>query len=66
MAEIFSGLALMPRLETMKLSGIPLGTLKTHFSRLSLMSFARSFMKVYSRLAMTYSAHFDLNTMSST
>ena len=45
MAEIFSGLASMPRSETMKPSSMPLGTPKTHFSGLSLMLFARKFCK---------------------
>ena len=40
MAEIFSGLASMPRSEIMKPSSMPLETLKTHFSGLSLMLFA--------------------------
>ena len=53
MVEIFSGLALMPHPKTIKPSSIPLETLKTHFSGLSLMPFAQSFMKVCSRSAMT-------------
>ena len=39
MAEIFSGLASMPHSKMMKPSSIPLGTLKMHFSGLSLMPF---------------------------
>ena len=65
MAEIFSGLASMPCSEMIKPSSIPLGTTKTHFSRLNLMSFAQSFVKVYSRSAMTWLAHLEMTTMSS-
>ena len=46
MVEIFSGLASMPCLKTIKPSSIPLGTPKTHFSGLSLLPFAQSFVKV--------------------
>ena len=46
MAEIFSGLVSMPRLETIKPSSIPLGTPKMQFSGLSLKSFTQSFVKV--------------------
>jgi cyanate permease len=45
MAEIFSGLALMPRSEMIKLSSIPLGIPKTHFLGLSLMFLARRHLK---------------------
>jgi hypothetical protein len=40
MAVIFSGLASMPRSETMNPKSMPQGTPKTHFSRLSLTPFA--------------------------
>ena len=46
MAEIFSGLASMPRSKTIKPSSIPLGIPKTHFLGLSLIPFAWSFAKV--------------------
>ena len=46
MAEIFFGLASMPRSEMIKPSSIPLGTPKMHFSGLSLMPFAQSSAKV--------------------
>jgi hypothetical protein len=47
MAEIFSRLALMPCLETMNPSSIPLETLEMHFSGLSLMLSARSFFESF-------------------
>ena len=66
MAEIFSRLVSMLCLETIKPSSIPLGTPKMHFSGLSLILFAQSFTKVYSRSAMTWSVGLDLTTISLT
>ena len=66
MAEILSGLASMPRSETMKPSSMPLGTPKTHFSGLSLIPFAQSFAKICLRSATRWSARLDFTMMSST
>ena len=65
-AAIFVGLALIPRLDTTYPSNMPLGTPKMHFSGLSLMMLARSFLKTFSRFATILSIRLILITMSST
>lgn len=47
MAAIFSRLASMPRSKMTNLRSLPEGTLKTHFSRLSLMRNFRRLAKVF-------------------
>jgi hypothetical protein len=49
MAVIFSGLALMPRSETMNPRSMPQGTPKTHFSGLSFTPFALRHLNVVLR-----------------
>ena len=61
MAEILSGLASMPRSETMKPSSMPLETLKTHFSGLSLMPFAWSLAKFFFKIGDKVVSPFGLN-----
>jgi hypothetical protein len=65
MAEIFSGLALMPRWLMMKLSSLPDGTPKTHLFGLSFQQYSRKDAKVSSRSAMSVSEFLVLTTMSS-
>jgi hypothetical protein len=55
MAEIFSGLASMPRWLMMKPSSFPDGTPKTHLFRLSFQRYSCKDAKVPSRLAMSVS-----------
>jgi hypothetical protein len=66
MAEIFSGLASMPRWLMMKPSSLPDGTPKTHLFRLSFQRYSRKDAKVSSRLAMSVSEFLVLTTTSST
>jgi hypothetical protein len=66
MAVIFSGLASMPRSETMNPRSMPRGTLKTHFSGLSFTSFALRHLNVVSRSVRRSEAFLVLTTMSST
>jgi hypothetical protein len=66
MAAIFSGLASMPRSETMKPRSMPQGTPKTHFSGLSFMPFALRHLNVVSRSERRSEAFLVLTTMSST
>ena len=49
MAMIFSGMASMPRSDTMYPSSFPFGTPKTHFLRFSLMLNLRRFANVVAR-----------------
>jgi hypothetical protein len=62
MAVIFSGLASMPRSETMNPESMPQGTPKTHFSGLSFTPFALRHLNVVSRSE----AFLVLTMMSST
>jgi hypothetical protein len=66
MAEIFSGLASMPRWLMMKPSSLPDGTTKTHLLGLSFKRYSRKDAKVSSRSAMSMSEFLVLTTMSST
>jgi hypothetical protein len=66
MVVIFSGLASMPRSETMNPRSKPRGTPKTHFSGLSFTPFARRHPKVTSRSERRSKAFLVLTTMSST
>jgi hypothetical protein len=66
MAAIFSGLASMPRSETMNPRSMPRGTPKTHFSRLSFTPFTLRHLKVVSRSERRSEAFLVLTTMSST
>jgi phage protein U len=66
MAEIFSGLALMPRWLMMKPSSFPDGTPKTHLFWLSFQRYSQKDTKVSSRLAMSVSEFLVLTTTSST
>jgi hypothetical protein len=66
MAEIFSGLYLMPRWLMMKPSSFPEGTLKTHLFGLSFHSYSYRDAKVSSRSAMSVSEFRVLKTTSST
>src|SRR5688572_1016423 len=65
-AAIFSGLASMPRSETMNPRSMPRGTPKTHFSGLSLTPFALRHRNVTSRSERRLGAFRVLTTMSST
>jgi phage protein U len=65
-AEIFSGLTLMPRLLMMKPSSLPDGTPKTHLFDLSFQRYSRKDVKVSSRTAMSVSEFLVLTTTSST
>jgi phage protein U len=62
MAEIFSGLALMPRWLMMKPSSFPDGTPKTHLFGLSFQRYSQKDTKVSSRLAMSVSEFLVLTT----
>jgi hypothetical protein len=66
MAEIFSGLASMPRWLMMKPSSLPDGTPKTHLFRLSFQWYSRRDAKVSSRSTMSVSEFLVLTTTSST
>jgi hypothetical protein len=66
MAAIFSGLASMPRSETMNPRSMPRGTPKTHFLGLSFTPFAFRHLNVISRSEMRSDAFLVLTTMSST
>jgi hypothetical protein len=66
MAEIFSGLASMPRWLMIKPSSFPEGTPKTHLFGLSFQRYSRRDVKVYSRSAMSVSEFLVLMTTSST
>jgi phage protein U len=66
MAEIFSGLASMPRWLMMKPSSLPDGTPKTHLFGLSFQRYSHKDAKVSSRLAMSLSEFLVLTTTSST
>jgi hypothetical protein len=66
MAEIFSGLASMPRWLMMKPSSLPDGTLKTHLFGLSFQRYYRKDAKVSLRSAMSVSEFLVLMTTSST
>jgi hypothetical protein len=65
MAEIFSGLASMPRWLIMKLSSFPDGTPKTHLFGLSFQRHSHKDTKVSSRLAMSVSEFLVVTTTSS-
>jgi hypothetical protein len=65
-AEIFSGLASMPRWIMMKLSSFPEGTPKMHLLGLSFHWYYRKDAKVSSRSAMSVLEFWVLMTMSST
>ena len=65
-AETFSGLASIPRSETMNPKSMPRGTPKTHFSGLSLMPFSLRHVKAVSKSPTRSPAFLDLTTMSST
>jgi hypothetical protein len=66
MAEIFSGLASMPRWLMMKPSSFPDGTPKTHLFGLSLQRYSRRDAKVSSRSVMSMSEFLVLMTTLST
>jgi hypothetical protein len=66
MAEIFSGLASMPRWLMMKPSSFLDGTLKTHLLGLSFQWYSHRDMKVSSRSVMSVSEFRVLTTTSST
>jgi hypothetical protein len=66
MTSIFSGLASMPRSETMNRRSMPRGTPKTHFSGLSFTPFALRHLNVVSRSERRSGAFLVLTTMSST
>jgi hypothetical protein len=66
MAEIFSGLASLPRWLMMKPSSLPDGTPKTHLFGLSFQRYSHRDAKVSSRSAMSVSEFLVLTTMSST
>jgi hypothetical protein len=66
MAEIFSGLASMPRWLMMKPSTLPDGTPKTHLFGLSFQGYSHKDAKVSSRSAMSVSEFLVLTTTSST
>jgi hypothetical protein len=66
MAEIFSGLASMPRWLMMKPSSLPDGTPKTHLLGLSFQRHSRRDAKVSSRSAISISKFLVLTTTSST
>jgi hypothetical protein len=66
MAAIFSGLASMPRSETMNPKSMPQGTPKTNFSGLSFAPFALRHRNVVSRSERRSEAFFVLTMMSST
>jgi hypothetical protein len=65
MAEIFSGLASMPRWLMMKPSSFPDGTLKTHLFGLSFQWYSHRDAKVSSRSVMSMSEFLVLTTTSS-
>ena len=65
MAETFSGLASMPRSETMNPKSMPRGTPNTHFSGLSLMPFSLRHLKVILKSSTRSLAFLVLTTMSS-
>jgi hypothetical protein len=65
-AEIFSGLALMPRWLMMKPSSLPDGTPKTHLFRLTFQRYSHRYAKVSSGSAMSVLEFLVLTTMSST
>ena len=66
MAAIFSGLASMPRSETMNPRSMPRGTPKTHFSGMSFTPFTLRHRNVVSRSERRSEAFLVLTTMSST
>jgi hypothetical protein len=66
MAEIFSGLASMPRWLMMKLSSLPEGRPKTHLFGLSFQRYSRRDEKVSSRSSMRVLDFLVLTTTSST
>jgi hypothetical protein len=66
MAEIFSGLASMPRWLMMKPSSLLHGTPKTHLFGLSFQRYSRKEAKVSSRSAMSMLEFLVLTTTSST
>jgi hypothetical protein len=66
MAEIFSGLASMPRWLMMKPSSYPEGTMKTHLFGLTFHWYPRRDAKVSSRSAMSVSEFRVFTTTSST
>jgi hypothetical protein len=66
MAEIFSGLASLPRWLMMKPSSFPDGTPKIHLFGLSFQWYSRKHAKVSSRSAMSVSEILVLTTTSST
>jgi hypothetical protein len=66
MAEIFSGLASMPRWLMMKPSSLLDGTPKTHLFGLSFQRYSRKEAKVSSRSAMSMLEFLVLTTTSST
>jgi hypothetical protein len=66
MAEIFSGLASMPRWLMMKPSSLPDGTPKTHLFGLSFQRYSHKDVKFSSRSAMSVSEFLVLTTTSST
>ena len=61
MAEIFSGLASMPCSKTMKLSSMPLGTLKTHFFRNEFDAICSEFRKGLLKIGNEVVSPFGLN-----
>jgi hypothetical protein len=63
MAAIFSGLASMPRLETMNPKSMPRGTSKTHFSGLSFTPFTLRHRNVAPRSERRSEAFLVLTTM---
>jgi hypothetical protein len=65
-AAIFSGLASMPRSETMNPKSMPQGSPKTHFSGLSFTPFALRHRNVTSKSERRSEAFLVLTTMSST
>jgi hypothetical protein len=65
MAEIFLGLASMPRSDTTKLRSMPLGTPKTHFSGFSFTLCCHSFVNTSVRSGTRSPIFLDLTTMLS-
>jgi hypothetical protein len=66
MAEIFTGLASIPRLLTINRSNFPDGTLNTHFVGLSFYRNLRKLLNVSSKSVIRSSGFLVLMTMSST
>ena len=65
-ARILAGFASIPLLETMKPKSFPVGTPKTHFSGLSLMSYAQRLSNVTLKSSTRVSTCLVLTTTSST